>query len=374
MSRLFSPVALGPLELPNRIVVSPMCQYSAQDGCATDWHAIHLGTLALSGAALVFIEATAVSPAARITPGCLGLWGEAQLKALERVLAQVGRIAPARIGIQLAHAGRKGSSAVPWQGGALIPPEQGGWHPEAPSAIPHDAAEPAPLALDEAGLRRVRDDFVAAARRAASLGLAAIELHCAHGYLLHEFLSPVSNQRTDRYGGSLDHRMRFPLEIFEAVRAAVPASIPVGVRVSATDWLESEPGPSWRLEDSIAFTERLKALGCAWIDVSSGGISPRQRISVGPGYQAPFARAIRAATGLTTMAVGMITEPAQAETLIQDGSADLVALARAMLYDPRWGWHAAAALGGTVPGPQQYWRSLPRAAGRIFGDTPIGMR
>jgi 2,4-dienoyl-CoA reductase-like NADH-dependent reductase (Old Yellow Enzyme family) len=372
MSRLFEPISFRGLTLPNRIMVSPMCQYSARDGSATAWHHAHLGSLALSGAGLLCVEATAVTPEGRITPGCLGLWSDANEAALAPIVAMLREVAPIKLAIQLAHAGRKGSSREPWHGGQQIPVGQGGWIAEAPSAVPHAEHEVPPRALARDDLRRLREAFAAAARRAERLGFDAIEIHMAHGYLLHEFLSPVSNRRDDEYGGSLANRMRFPLEVFDAVRAAFPSARPVGVRVSATDWLDGEE--SWTLEQTIELARQLKARGCDWIDVSSGGISPRQRIALGAGYQVPFADAVRRATGVPTVAVGLITEPAQAEAIVADGRADMVALARGFLYDPRWPWHAAAALGGTVQAPRQYWRALPRGCAPIFGDIAFGQR
>ena len=272
--------------------------------------------------------------------------------------------------IQLAHAGRKASSHTPWDGGQLIPVAEGGWRAEGPSAIPHKQGETPPLAFDAAGLKRVREAFAAAARRTERLGIDAIELHSAHGYLLHQFLSPIANQRTDQYGGSLANRMRFPLEVFDAVRAAFPHQKPVGIRVSSTDWVEG----GWDLAQTIEFAQELKKHGVDWIDASSGGVSPLQKIPLGPGYQVPFAQAIREATGLTTIAVGLITEPKQAEEIVASGKADMVALARGMLYDPRWGWHAAAELGGQVFAPPQYWRSQPSTQKALFGATNFGTR
>jgi NADPH2 dehydrogenase len=374
MTHLFEPLCLGELELANRIIVSPMCQYSARGGSAAEWHKVHLGGLAIGGASLLFVEATAVSAIGRITPVCLGLYNDANETALAEVVRTVRSLAPIRLGIQLAHAGRKGSSAAPWDGGALLAPDEGGWTTLAPSALPHAEHERAPLTMSPTDLVACRDEFVRAAGRAVSLGFDAIELHSAHGYLLHQFLSPVSNRRTDDYGGSRDNRMRFPLEVFAAVRAAVPARIPVGVRISATDWLEYTGAPSWTLEDALVMAGQLRERGCAFIDVSSAGISPLQKIAVGPGYQVPFAAAIRRAVGMPTIAVGMITAARQAEEIIESGAADAVALARAMLYDPHWAWRAAAELGGVVAGPHQYWRSLPSGTGRIFGDIRIGMR
>jgi len=371
MSPLFQPLQLGPLELPNRILIAPMCQYSAHEGSATDWHMIHLGHLALSGAGLLTIEATAVSAEGRITPGDLGLYTDENEAALARVLRAIRAHAPIPVALQVSHAGRKASSRAPWESGSQIrPDEAGGWRAEAPSALPHAEGEEPPTALDAAGLARVRDAFAATAARAARLGIDAIELHAAHGYLLHEFLSPLANQRTDRWGGSLENRMRFPLEVFEAVRAVVPADKPVWVRVSATDWVDG----GWDLDQTIAFTHALKARGCAAIHVSSGGVSPRQQIRLGPGYQVPFAERVKAAVGLPTIAVGLITEAEQAEEIVASGRADAVALARAMLYDPRWPWHAAARLGAQVSAPRQYWRSQPRELKDLFAGAHFGQR
>ena len=365
-SRLFSGLRIGALELRNRILIAPMCQYSADEGSATDWHLIHLGSLALSGAGLLIIEATAVTPEGRITPGDLGLWNDGNEAALVRVLASIRHYSPVPIAIQLAHAGRKASSHLPWDGGAQIAASApSGWRAVAPSPLPFAAGQEAPTALDAAGLVRVRDAFVAAARRAASLGLDGIELHGAHGYLLHEFLSPLANQRTDRYGGSLENRMRFPLEVLDAVRAAVPSALPVWMRISATDWV---PG-GWDIDEAVVFAEALERQGAAAIHVSSGGLSPDQAIRPVPGYQLPLARRIRERVSVPVIGVGLITDPAQAEAALVDGDADAVALARAMLYDPRWPWHAAAALGETVWAPNQYLRSQPAALKHLF-DQP----
>jgi 2,4-dienoyl-CoA reductase-like NADH-dependent reductase (Old Yellow Enzyme family) len=374
MAGLFEPISLRGLSLANRIVVSPMCQYSAVDGGATAWHHAHLGSLALSGAGLLFVEATAVTAEGRISSGDLGLYSDANEAALGRVVELVREVAPIRLGLQLAHAGRKASSHAPWNGGKLVPVEAGGWTPQAPSAIAHGDGEPPPHALTRDEITALRDAFATAARRAARIGFDAIELHCAHGYLLHEFLSPVSNQRSDAYGGTLANRMRFPLEVFDAVRAAFPDDRPVGVRVSATDWLEGSGQSSWTLDNTVEFAQLLKARGCDWIDVSSGGISPRQKIALGPGYQVPFAEIVRTETGMPVIAVGLITDPRQAEAIVAGGRADMVAMARAFLYDPRWPWHAAAVLGASVRGPKQYWRALPKEAASIFGEISIGQR
>lgn len=370
MSQLFSPMTIGGLALKNRIVIAPMCQYSADNGDATQWHLIHLGHLALSGAGLLIIEATAVEPEGRITPADLGLWSDENEAALKQVLTAVRKYSSMPIGIQLGHAGRKASSHVPWEGGQLIAPEQGGWSPFAPSAIAHAPHETPPVALDHAGLQRVLKAFVAAARRAHRIGIEAIELHAAHGYLLHQFLSPLSNVRTDEYGGSLENRMRFPLAVFDAVRAAIPSALPLGVRLSGTDWV----GGGWDIEQSVAFSQALRERGCAFMHVSSGGVSPRQQIPIGPNYQVPLAHRIRSETGLPTIAVGLITEAEQAEAIIAQGQADMIALARGILFDPRWPWHAAAKLGAQVEAPPQYWRSQPRGLSTLFGDITIGQR
>ncbi len=369
-SVLFTPVSVGPLTLSNRIIVSPMCQYSAEQGSATAWHAVHLGQLAQSGAGLLLLEATAVEDIGRITPGCLGLYSDANEAALGRALDSVRLAGNIPLGVQLSHAGRKASSARPWQGGALLDAAHGGWPTVAPSALPHADGETPPAALDRAGLLRIREAFVQAALRAQRLGLQAIELHVAHGYLLHQFLSPLSNTRDDAYGGSAQGRMRYPLEVFDAVRQAVDPGIAVGVRLSATDWVDG----GLDLELTLPFTLELARRGCAWFDVSSGGVSPRQKIAVGPGYQVHLAQAVREATGVPTMAVGLITEPQQAEDIVASGRADMVALARAMLWNPRWPWHAAAALGAGLDVPAPYWRAAPRGAQDVFLNARVAQR
>ena len=373
MSLLFTPFSLpsprGGLTLPNRIVVAPMCQYSAVNGLAADWHLMHWGNLLNSGAGLVTIEATAVLPEGRISPGCLGLWDDATEAAMTDTLQRARRLAPATaVCIQLSHAGRKASSAAPWDGGKLLSSSEGGWETFGPSALPHLPTEAPPTAISLEYMAQVREAFVSAAQRAQRIGIDAIELHAAHGYLLHQFLSPLANQRTDAYGGSFENRIRFVLDVFTAVRAAYQGVL--GLRLSATDWVDG----GWDLEQSTALAHRLKAAGCDFIHVSSGGVSPQQKITLGVGYQVPFARQIRAACGMATMAVGLITEPQQAEDVLQAGDADLVALARAFLYQPRWGWQAAAALGGTVAAKEPYWRCLPREAQAAFGKVSIGMR
>src|SRR3989338_4849097 len=352
-SPLFSPLHLRQLELTNRIVIAPMCQYSAQDGNVGDWHVMHLGHLSHSGAAMLIIEATGVAPEGRITPHCPGLWNDANEAAFARVLKAVRQYSSMPLAIQLAHAGRKASCAVPWQGGRQLPEKAGGWKTVAPSANTFNESDAAPQALDKAGLQRIRDAFVQAARRAGRLGIDAIELHAAHGYLLHQFLSPLANVRSDVYGGSLKTSMSFPLEIFAAIRAVWPENKPLGIRVSAADGVEG----GWDMEQTVVLAAGRKARGWDFIHVSSGGLSPKQQIAAAPGFQVPLARRIKQETGLTTIAVGLITEAKQAEAIVKEGSADLVALARGMLYDPRWPWHAAAELGAQVSAPPQYWRS-----------------
>ncbi|MBU1042142.1 MAG: NADH:flavin oxidoreductase/NADH oxidase [Proteobacteria bacterium] len=365
MSTLFSPFALGPLTLENRIVIPPMCQYSSKDGQANDWHLAHYGTLSLSGAGLLIIEATAVTPEGRISWADLGLWSDECENALSRVLAFIRANSPIRVAIQLAHAGRKGSCDLPWKGGGNIPSgDPDGWTTLAPSPLCYTPGDEPPQALDEPGLRRLREAFALAGLRAVKLGVDCVELHCAHGYLLHEFLSPLSNHRSDDYGGSLENRMRLPLQVFQALRAVLPAHIPLGVRISATDWVQG----GWDDEQSVVFARRLEELGAAYIHVSSGGLAPEQKIPVGPGYQLPLAERIKAETGLPVMAVGLITEPKQAENIIASSQADLVALGRAMLYNPRWAWHAAAELGGQVYAPPQYLRCQPHGLEHLFRD------
>lgn len=355
MSTLFSPLEIGPLQLSNRIAVAPMCQYSADDGSATDWHLQHLMQLAYSGAGLVMVEATGVERRGRITHGCLGLYSDANEAALDRVLRAARRVAlpGTAFGIQLAHAGRKASAQRPWEGGQALTSEQDPWQTVAPSALRFDEGWHTPDALDDTGLQRIEDAFVQAAQRAVRLGFDLIELHCAHGYLMHEFLSPLANQRHDEYGGSLENRMRFPLRVARAVRAAVPQQVALGARITGTDWVEG----GFSVEDAARFASELRDIGIQYVDVSSGGVVPHVKIPTGPGYQVPLAEYVRQHSGLVTRAVGMIVAPEQAEAIVADGKADQVALARAFLDDPRWGWHAAEALDVTLPLPPQYERA-----------------
>ncbi|HUO97571.1 MAG TPA: NADH:flavin oxidoreductase/NADH oxidase [Rhizomicrobium sp.] len=362
-SRLFTPFELSGLRLDNRIVIAPMCQYSAEDGCMSDWHVIHLGQLALSGAGLLTVEATSVLPEGRITFADVGLWNDACEAAIARTLQSVRRWSAMPVAIQLAHAGRKASTGLPWNGGAQIAPGRpNGWQTVSSSHIPFQNGENPPQSLDRHGLARVRNAFAEAARRAVRLGFDLVQIHSAHGYLLHQFLSPLSNQREDQYGGSLENRLRFPLEVFDAVRQAVPANYPVSVRVSATDWAEG----GWDLDETVEYAKELESRGCTAIHVSSGGLTPTQKIALGPNYQVPLARAVKAAVTMPVVAVGLITDYEQAEAIVGTGDADLVALARAILYDPRWPWHAAAHLGAHVKAPNQYLRSNPHTAPHLF--------
>lgn len=368
-TRLFEPITLRALEIPNRIIVAPMCQYSAEDGVPGNWHLVHLGQFAISGAGLTFVEATGVTPEGRITPGCTGLWSDAQETAFRPIVDFFRAYGSGRIGIQLGHAGRKASTGVPWHGGKPLAADEGAWQTVAPSAVPYAEGWHVPEALDEAGMARIRDGFAAAAERALRLDFDVVEIHSAHGYLLHQFLSPLSNRREDAYGGSLRNRMRFPLEVFDAVRAVWPDDRPLGVRFSATDWV---PGSGWGVAEAIEYARALQARGCDFVDVSSGGNSPEQEIAVGPGYQTGFAAEIRRAVpGLAVMAVGKITDPVQAEHILHSGQADLVALARGITYDSRWAWHAAETLGDPRAAfPAQYARSHPSMQGLPIPGNP----
>jgi 2,4-dienoyl-CoA reductase-like NADH-dependent reductase (Old Yellow Enzyme family) len=361
--QLFTPFKIRNLELENRITIAPMCTYSAVDGCMTEWHLIHLGQLALSGAGLLTIEATAVVPEGRISYADVGLYDDATEAAMRKILDGIRKWSTTPIAIQLAHAGRKASTDLPWRGGKQIAAgAENGWRTEAPSAVPFNVADSVPTELSRDRMSEIRDAFAAAAVRSARIGIDAVQIHAAHGYLLHSFLSPLSNQRTDEYGGSLENRMRFPLEVFDAVRAAFPAEKAVSVRVSATDWVDG----GWDIDGTIAFAKELELRGCDAINVSSGGLHVEQRIPVSPSYQVPFARALKAAVKMPVVAVGLITEPSQAEAIIATGDADLIGLARTILYDPRWPWHAAALLGGEVTAAPQYLRSQPATLKSLF--------
>jgi len=358
MSALFQPIDLGQLRLNNRVVVSPMCQYSAVDGTPQPWHEQHLGSLAISGAGLVIVEATGVEAAGRISWADTGLWNDQQEEVFASLLQRIGTYSQAKFGIQLAHAGRKASTNPPWidKGGPLPDGDPKAWTTFAPSAEPFEQGWHTPRALDEAGLARVRDAFVDAARRADRAGFDLAELHAAHGYLLHQFASPLSNHRTDSYGGSLENRLRFPLEVADAVRAVWPATKALGARITGSDWVDGGVTPA----EAVAFARELKARGYDFVDVTSGGVVPRAPIpGRDPGYQVQFAEIVRREANLPTMAVGMIVDARQAEEIVASGKADMVAIARAVLDDARWGHHAAEALGEPIGLPPQYERAAP---------------
>jgi NADPH2 dehydrogenase len=356
MSKLFSPIRLGGQDFANRIVVSPMCQYSAVHGDATDWHLVHLGSLCMSGAGLVVLEATAVEDIGRITHGDLGLYNEENEAALTRVLGFCRRHGSAKLGVQLAHAGRKASAQVPWEGGRALGEGDDPWETVAPSAIPFAEGWHTPREASAADLDRIEAAFVAAAERAVRLGFELIEVHAAHGYLLHQFLSSVSNRRGDDYGGSLENRMRFPLRVFAAVRAAVPAETAVGARITGSDWIEG----GIDVNEAVAFASALKAHGCDYVDVTSGGLALNAKIEIGPSYQAPFAEAVRRGAEIPVWSVGLIVNPQQAEDLIAEGRTDMIALARTIMDNPHWPWEAAQVLGGDVHRPPQYARAAPK--------------
>jgi len=355
MSKLFSPLTIGGIVIPNRVTVSPMCQYSACDGSMTDWHMQHLMGLALSGAAVVTVEATGVCPEGRISAGCVGLWSDENEAAMKRVIDACRGVSSAKLSLQLAHAGRKASAQRPWEGGKALSAAEGAWQTVAPSALPLAPGWHTPAALDEAGMAHVRDAFVAATQRALRLGYDMIELHSAHGYLLNEFLSPLTNRRSDRYGGSIENRLRFPLEVFDAVRAVWPGERALGARIPGSDYVDGAWGP----QDAVVYARALQAAGCDFVTVSGGGVVLDAKVPVGPGYQVPFAQAVRDATGMITGAVGLISEPRQAEAVLQERRADYVAIARGFLFNPRWALHAALTLGDEACFPQQYARAHP---------------
>ncbi len=351
MTQLFSPITFRNLKIKNRIGVSPMCQYSSDDGFANDWHLQHIGSRAAGGAGLIIMEATGVAAEGRITPGCLGLWKDAHVDYLSRI-TDFAKKFDCAIGIQIAHAGRKASCSLPWQGGKQLSANDGGWQTVAPSAIPFNMGEATPKAMTLDDIKRVKDEFVATALRAVKAGFQIIELHGAHGYLLNEFISPLSNQRTDDYGGSEENRFRLILEIAEAVNAAVPKDIVLGARLSCSDWKDG----GITIVDSVRLSQKLKTVGVDFIDCSSGGLVPDAKVTVGPGYQVPFAAQIRKEANIPTAAVGMITEAQQAEDIIAKGQADMVFLARAMLHDAYWPIHAAEKLSADLDVPAQYLR------------------
>jgi NADPH2 dehydrogenase len=355
-SALFSPLSLAGLELANRLVVSPMCQYSADDGCANDWHLMHLGMLANSGAALLVVEATHVERHGRITHGCLGLYSDNNEAALAGVVASARRAGNAKFGIQLAHSGRKGSAQKPWEGPVALKADADPWQTIAASPLPFGDQWHTPREATEADMNRVRDAFVASAQRALRIGFDEIELHMAHGYLLHGFMSPLSNVRTDRYGGSFENRMRFPLSVAKAVRAAVPNGVPLGARITGCDWRDGGLTP----DDAVAIAKLLKAEGLDFIDVSSGGVAADIRNPAEPGFNVPIAARVKQEAGIATRTVGLIIKPEQAEEIVASGKADMVAAGRIFLDDPHWGWHVAKALNADVPRPVQYARAGPK--------------
>jgi NADPH2 dehydrogenase len=364
-SSLFSPIRLAGLELPNRIVVSPMCQYSADDGVATDWHVNHLGMLANSGAALLVVEATGVERRGRITHGCTGIYSDDCEAAMARMVAHCRRYGNAKVGIQIGHAGRKASAARPWEGAQALKSGEDPWETIAPSAIAFGPNWHVPREMTADDLERVRGAFVAAARRAVRVGFDAVELHMAHGYLLHSFVSPISNKRGDGYGGSLQARMRFPLEVAEAVRAEVPKGTPVGARMTGNDWVEG----GLTADDAVVFAKALKGAGLDFVCISSGGVSADSRPAQSPGFNVEFAARVKREAGIATRVVGMIATPKQAEAIVADGKADMVALARGFLHNPHWAWHAAQELGAEVARPPQYARVTPKLwAGAAMRD------
>lgn len=354
MSQLFSPFAVGPVTVPNRIVVAPMCQYSADDGCMNDWHLQHLMSLAMSGAGMVVVEATAVERLGRITHGCVGLYNDANERAMQRVInaARAVALPGTTFGIQIGHAGRKASSERPWEGGGPLKDNADPWATVAASAIPFDDGWHMPREMTGQDKMRIATAFVEAAKRAVRIGFDSVELHMAHGYLLHNVMSPLSNTRTDGFGGSRENRFAWPLSIAAAVKAAVPARVAVGARITGQDWTDD----GLQVADAVALAAELKAVGVDFVCVSSGGAHPRVRIQAKPGYQVPFAEAVKSGSGIATRAVGLINTPAQAEEILTSGAADLVAIGRGMLDNPRWGWHAAEELGADLAYPQQYAR------------------
>ncbi len=355
MAELFKPLELRGLTIANRIVVAPMTQFSARDGVAGDWHLMHLGNLAIGGAGLAITESTYVSANARNAPDCLSLYSDEQEAGIARIKRFIDDQGGARLGVQLCHAGRKASALMPWEGGGPRHVRDGGYPTVAPSAVPLDDNWPVPHALSTSEISQIVSDFESAAQRADRAGIDFIELHGAHGYLLHQFLSQVSNHREDEYGGSIQNRMRFLSEVFSAVRAVWPDQKPIGVRLSATDWIAG----GWDLEQTVSACQLLQKLGADYVHISSGGLSPRQKISAGPGYQVPFAAEVKKHIDLPVIAVGSISEPMQAETILRTGQADLIALGRAMLYNPRWPWAAARQLGVEPDYPRQYERANP---------------
>jgi len=367
-SALFSPIKFRGLELANRIVVSPMCQYNSEDGSANDWHLMHLGQFSLGAAALVMTEMTNVSPEGRITHKCAGMYSDANEAAMKRVIDFCRKYGVAKLGVQLSHAGRKGSTQLPAAGGQPLKPEEGAYETIAPSALPYAPGWHTPRAMTKADIERIVNAFAESTKRVLRIGYDLVELHGGHGYLIHQFLSPLSNQRKDDYGGSLENRMRFPLQVFAAMRAAWPADRPMGVRISATDWVDG----GWNIEESVVFSRELKKLGCDYIDCSSGALDPRQQLPLAPGYQVPFAERIRKDAGIPTIAVGLITSPRQCEEIVSSGKADMVCLARGAMWNPRFAWHAAEELGADAPYAPKYMACHPKLRPQIFPNRKTG--
>jgi len=367
-SALFSPIKFRGLELANRIVVSPMCQYNSEEGSANDWHLMHLGQFSLGAAALVMTEMTNVSPEGRITHKCAGMYSDANEAGMKRVIDFCRKYGVAKLGVQLAHAGRKGSTQVPAAGGQPLKPEEGAYETIAPSALPYAPGWHTPRAMTKADIERIVNAFAESTKRVLRIGYDLVELHGGHGYLFHQFLSPLSNQRKDDYGGSLENRMRFPLQVFAAMRAVWPADRPMGVRISATDWVEG----GWNIEESVVFSRELKKLGCDYVDCSSGALDPRQQLPLAPGYQVPFAERIRKEAGIPTIAVGLITSPRQCEEIVSSGKADMVCLARGAMWNPRFAWHAAEELGAEAPYAPKYMACHPKLRPQIFPNRKAG--
>lgn len=366
-SALFSPIKLRGLELANRIVVSPMCQYNSDDGAANDWHLMHLGQFSLGAAGLVMTEMTNVSPEGRITLKCAGMYSDAQEAAMKRVIDFCRKYGVAKLGLQLAHAGRKGSTQLPAAGGKPLKPEEGAFETLAPSALAYGPDWPAPRAMTKADIERIVNAFAESTKRALRIGYDLIELHGGHGYLIHQFLSPVSNRRSDEYGGSLENRMRLPLQVFAAMRATWPSDKPMGARLSAADWVEG----GWNIDETVVLARELKKLGCDYVDTSSGGLDPGQKVPFAPGFNVSFSERIRKEADIPTMVVGLITSPRQCEDIISGGKADFVCLARGAMWDPRFAWHAAEELGAETPYAPKYRACHPTLRPQIFPNRKV---
>ncbi len=366
-SALFSPIKLRGLELANRIVVSPMCQYNSEDGSATDWHLMHLGQFSLGAAGLVMTEMTNVSPEGRITLNCAGMYTDAQEKGMKRVIDFCRKYGVAKHGVQLAHAGRKGSTQLPAAGGKPLKPDEGAFETLAPSALPYAPDWPAPRAMTKSDIERIINAFAESTKRVLRVGYDLIELHGGHGYLIHQFLSPLSNRRTDEYGGSLENRMRFPLQVFAAMRAVWPSDRPMGARISAADWVDG----GWDIDETVVLARELKKLGCDYVDCSSGGLDPGQKVPFAPGYNASFAERVRKEADIATMVVGLIASPRLCEDIIGSGKSDFVCLARGAMWNPRFAWHAAEELGAETAYAPKYRACHPSLRPQIFPNRKV---